>query len=261
MILDVDTLYRIHSNEHSRYVTVRAHQHRHRPAPTPLANAQEMIDFSLTLSGNSRLILKVIHSYRSTEYRVHRHDIIISQIPSFQPPIFVTQVSISVLVSGSPVNQRARGAITRQAEPSFAGSCALPPIKGLIRFRGRRALLLLLLLMMFLLLLFLAPCRTNVGAREHHGEVFAQAWAWIAAISLVVGPQYAPLLAVACRLCKCQVHRCVAPTGIFACSLRKHKAAFIRVDLIHRLVRTRCCFETAVHGCSYAQCTCTRWAV
>ena len=63
MILDVDTLYRIHSNEHSRYVTVRAHQHRHRPAPTPLANAQEMIDFSLTLSGNSRLILNLIHSY------------------------------------------------------------------------------------------------------------------------------------------------------------------------------------------------------
>ena len=46
MILDMDTLYRIHSNEHSRYVTVRAHQHRHRPAPTPLANAQETIDFS-----------------------------------------------------------------------------------------------------------------------------------------------------------------------------------------------------------------------
>ena len=63
MILDMDTLYRIHSNEHSRYVTVRAHQHRHRPAPTPLANAQETIDFSLTLSGNSWLILKVIHSY------------------------------------------------------------------------------------------------------------------------------------------------------------------------------------------------------
>ena len=62
MILDMDTLYRIHSNEHSRYVTVRAHQHRHRPAPTPLANAQETIDFSLTLSGNSRFILKVIHS-------------------------------------------------------------------------------------------------------------------------------------------------------------------------------------------------------
>ena len=58
----VDTLYRIHSNEHSRYVTVRAHQHRHRPAPTPLANAQETIDFSLTLSGNSRLILKAAHS-------------------------------------------------------------------------------------------------------------------------------------------------------------------------------------------------------
>ena len=67
MILDMDTLYRIHSNEHSRYVTVRAHQHRHRPAPTPLANAQEMIDFSLTLSGNSRLILKVIHSYRLSD--------------------------------------------------------------------------------------------------------------------------------------------------------------------------------------------------
>ena len=63
MILDMDTLYRIHSNEHSRYVTVRAHQHRHRPAPTPLANAQETIDFSLTLSGNSRLILKAAHSY------------------------------------------------------------------------------------------------------------------------------------------------------------------------------------------------------
>ena len=63
MILDMDTLYRIHSNEHSRYVTVRAHQHRHRPAPTPLANAQETIDFSLTLSGNSRLILKMTHSY------------------------------------------------------------------------------------------------------------------------------------------------------------------------------------------------------
>ena len=62
MILDMDTLYRIHSNEHSRYVTVRAHQHRHRPAPTPLANAQETIDFSLTLSGYSWLILKVIHS-------------------------------------------------------------------------------------------------------------------------------------------------------------------------------------------------------
>ena len=64
MILDMDTLYRIHSNEHSRYVTVRAHQHRHRPAPTPLANAQETIDFSLTLSGYSWLILKVIHSYQ-----------------------------------------------------------------------------------------------------------------------------------------------------------------------------------------------------
>ena len=63
MILDVDTLYRIHSNEHSRYVTVRAHQHRHRPAPTPLANAQETIDFSLTLSGHSRLILNPAHSY------------------------------------------------------------------------------------------------------------------------------------------------------------------------------------------------------
>ena len=62
MILDMDTLYRIHSNEHSRYVTVRAHQHRHRPAPTPLANAQETIDFSLTLSGNSRFILKAAHS-------------------------------------------------------------------------------------------------------------------------------------------------------------------------------------------------------
>ena len=63
MILDMDTLYRIHSNEHSRYVTVRAHQHRHRPAPTPLANAQETIDFSLTLSGNSRSILNPAHSY------------------------------------------------------------------------------------------------------------------------------------------------------------------------------------------------------
>ena len=63
MILDMDTLYRIHSNEHSRYVTVRAHQHRHRPAPTPLANAQETIDFSLTLSGNSRCILKAAHSH------------------------------------------------------------------------------------------------------------------------------------------------------------------------------------------------------
>ena len=63
MILDMDTLYRIHSNEHSRYVTVRAHQHRHRPAPTPLANAQETIDFSLTLSGYSRLILNPAHSY------------------------------------------------------------------------------------------------------------------------------------------------------------------------------------------------------
>ena len=63
MILDMDTLYRIHSNEHSRYVTVRAHQHRHRPAPTPLANAQETIDFSLTLSGYSRFILNLIHSY------------------------------------------------------------------------------------------------------------------------------------------------------------------------------------------------------
>ena len=63
MILDMDTLYRIHSNEHSRYVTVRAHQHRHRPAPTPLANAQETIDFSLTLSGYSRLILNLTHSY------------------------------------------------------------------------------------------------------------------------------------------------------------------------------------------------------
>ena len=67
MILDMDTLYRIHSNEHSRYVTVRAHQHRHRPAPTPLANAQETIDFSLTLSGNSRLILKVTHSHVKRE--------------------------------------------------------------------------------------------------------------------------------------------------------------------------------------------------
>ena len=66
MILDMDTLYRIHSNEHSRYVTVRAHQHRHRPAPTPLANAQETIDFSLTLSGYSRFILKVTHSYMHT---------------------------------------------------------------------------------------------------------------------------------------------------------------------------------------------------
>ena len=65
MILDMDTLYRIYSNEHSRYVTVRAHQHRHRPAPTPLANAQETIDFSLTLSGNSRLILKAAHSCRT----------------------------------------------------------------------------------------------------------------------------------------------------------------------------------------------------
>ena len=65
MILDMDTLYRIYSNEHSRYVTVRAHQHRHRPAPTPLANAQETIDFSLTLSGYSRCILKAAHSYIS----------------------------------------------------------------------------------------------------------------------------------------------------------------------------------------------------
>ena len=63
MILDMDTLYRIHSNEHSRYVTVRAHQHRHRPAPTPLANAQETIDFSLTLIGRSWSVLKVTHSY------------------------------------------------------------------------------------------------------------------------------------------------------------------------------------------------------
>ena len=63
MILDMDTLYRIHSNEHSRYVTVRAHQHRHRPAPTPLANAQETIDFSLTLSGSSWLILNRAHSH------------------------------------------------------------------------------------------------------------------------------------------------------------------------------------------------------
>ena len=52
MVLDMDTLYRIYSNEHSRYVTVRAHQHRHRPAPTPprkragddrfLANSEQM---------------------------------------------------------------------------------------------------------------------------------------------------------------------------------------------------------------------------
>ena len=63
MILDMDTLYRIYSNEHSRYVTVRAHQHRHRPAPTPLANAQEMIDFSLTLSGSIWFILNPAHSY------------------------------------------------------------------------------------------------------------------------------------------------------------------------------------------------------
>ena len=78
MILDMDTLYRIHSNEHSRYVTVRAHQHRHRPAPTPLANAQETIDFSLTLSGYSRLILKAAHSYAythisQTAYSIHLH--------------------------------------------------------------------------------------------------------------------------------------------------------------------------------------------
>ena len=71
MILDMDTLYRIHSNEHSRYVTVRAHQHRHRPAPTPLANAQETIDFSLTLSGHSWLILKAAHSH--TSYMTYLH--------------------------------------------------------------------------------------------------------------------------------------------------------------------------------------------
>ena len=79
MILDMDTLYRIHSNEHSRYVTVRAHQHRHRPAPTPLANAQETIDFSLTLSGNSRLILKAAHSYvldQRSEIRSEIRDLI-----------------------------------------------------------------------------------------------------------------------------------------------------------------------------------------
>ena len=50
-------------NTCSRYVTVRAHQHRHRPAPTPLANAQETIDFSLTLMRCSKCILKVVHSY------------------------------------------------------------------------------------------------------------------------------------------------------------------------------------------------------
>ena len=68
MILDMDTLYRIYSNEHSRYVTVRAHQHRHRPAPTPLANAQETIDFSLTLSGSSWSILNPAHSYAYVFY-------------------------------------------------------------------------------------------------------------------------------------------------------------------------------------------------
>ena len=35
MILDVDTLYRIYSNEHGRYMAVGAHQHRHLPAPPP----------------------------------------------------------------------------------------------------------------------------------------------------------------------------------------------------------------------------------
>ena len=78
MILDVDTLYRIYSNEHSRYVTVRAHQHRHRPAPTPLANAQETIDFSLTLSGNSRLILNLIHS-------IYMHILLLSLIHISEP--------------------------------------------------------------------------------------------------------------------------------------------------------------------------------
>ena len=64
MILDMDTLYmyRIYSLSRYAYVTVRVHQHRHRPAPTPLANAQETIDFSLTLSGHSWLILKAAHS-------------------------------------------------------------------------------------------------------------------------------------------------------------------------------------------------------
>ena len=88
MILDVDTLYRIHSNEHSRYVTVRAHQHRHRPAPTPLANAQEMIDFSLTLSGNSRCILKAAHSY------VYMH-ICIDQVLNHTPSNLIISSCIS----------------------------------------------------------------------------------------------------------------------------------------------------------------------
>ena len=66
MILDMDTLYRIHSNEHSRYVTVRAHQHRHRPAPTPLANAQETIDFSLTLMRHSKCIILNLYDYMHT---------------------------------------------------------------------------------------------------------------------------------------------------------------------------------------------------
>ena len=72
MILDMDTLYRIYSNEHSRYVTVRAHQHRHRPAPTPLANAQETIDFSLTLSGSSWSILNPAHSYSYSSVISHQ---------------------------------------------------------------------------------------------------------------------------------------------------------------------------------------------
>ena len=76
MKLDMDTLYRIYSNEHSRYVTVRAHQHRHRPAPTPLANAQEAIDFSLTLIGSIKCILKVIHSY------MHRRSTVLPGLPN-----------------------------------------------------------------------------------------------------------------------------------------------------------------------------------
>ena len=69
MILDMDTLYRIYSNEHSRYVTVRAHQHRHRPAPTPLANAQETIDFSLTLMRHSKCIILNLYDYICIHWR------------------------------------------------------------------------------------------------------------------------------------------------------------------------------------------------
>ena len=46
MILDMDTLYRIYSNEHDRYWPLRHTSTGTGQPPAPLANAQETINFS-----------------------------------------------------------------------------------------------------------------------------------------------------------------------------------------------------------------------